>query len=356
MASQILTRYLDSSEYEQWDRFVDSTQLGSIYNQSFFLDALCKSFGTSFRILGAFKGDELVGGMGIHFKPSKHGDMVHIRPLLYYNGFVVSDFESKYPSITLSRQTEVVNAILNELESGKYASAEIASTSSFHDLRPFTVRDWRVWPRYTYLVPIADLKKQWEYAEQNIRRLISRCERDGMRLELSDDAEAFHVMNTNTYERKGVDPYASRQAFAHLYQTLKDRGVCQIYFAVTPEGQRAAGQIVLFTRHPVTHTWMAGSDPAFLQSGASAFLRWKTFEDLSQRGYQYNDLTDAMIPPVAKFKSQFGGRLEATFVLYKEFSSRLRWENRIKNITKKPMDVIKARLSRTSTKPEETND
>jgi len=59
---------------------------------------------------------------------------------------------------------------------------------------------------------------------------------------------------------------------------------------------------------------------------------------------------------VAKFKSQFGGRLEATFVLYKEFSSRLRWENRIKNITKKPMDVIKARLSRTSTKPEETND
>jgi hypothetical protein len=86
---------------------------------------------------------------------------------------------------------------------------------------------------------------------------------------------------------------------------------------------------------------MAGSDPQFLQSGASAFLRWKVFEDLSGRGYQFNDLTDAMNDRVAKFKSQFGGRLEPSFVVYKEISSRLRRENKLKNIVQPRLNAIR---------------
>jgi hypothetical protein len=137
---QISTRYLEPSEYELWDRFVDTTRLGSIYNQSFFLHALCQAIGTQFRILAAFKNNEMVGGMGLHYNSSRYGDMIHIRPLLYYNGLVISDFDSKYPSITSSRQTEVINAILDELESGKYAFAEFSSTHPLDDLRPFLAR------------------------------------------------------------------------------------------------------------------------------------------------------------------------------------------------------------------------
>lgn len=90
--------------------------------------------------------------------------------------------------------------------------------------------------------------------------------------------------------------------------------------------------LVLMSKHPVTHTWMAGSDPEFLRSGASAFLRWKAFEDLKRRGYDYNDLTDAMNETVSKFKGQFGGDLRSSFVLYKTFSSKLRLHNRIGNL------------------------
>lgn len=352
MSGKILTRYLEPSEYEAWDRFVDTSPHGSIYSQSFFLQALCKAIGTQFRILGAYKGDELVGGIGLHYNPGKYGDMVHIRALLYYNGLVIHDFDSKYPSITASRQMEVTHAILDELESGRYASAQVATRSPLNDFRPFLARNWAVWPRYTYVVPIADPAEQWQHVEQNIRRLISRCERDGMRLECSDDVDAFYSMNRETYIRKGVKPYISQDKFVELYRELKAHDACQIYFAVTPDGQRAAGQLVLRTRHPVTHTWMAGSDPNLLQSGASAFLRWKVFEDLSKHGYRYNDLTDAMLEKVAKFKSQFGGRLEESFVVYREISSRLSMENRINKIVRKPFDMLRARFKRTSTTTE----
>jgi hypothetical protein len=250
----------------------------------------------------------------------------------------------------------VVNAILNELENGRYAAAEISSTYPFDDYRPFLARGWRLWPRYTYVVPIADMKKQWESAEQNIRRLISRCEREGMLLELSDDPELFYTMNKNTYLRKGVNPYVDQDTFVKLYRSLKECDACQIYFAVTPEGQRAAAQIVLFSKHPLTHTWMAGSDPQFLQSGASAFLRWKVFEDLSRRGYQYNDLTDAMNESVAKFKSQFGGKLEPSFVIHKDISPRLRRENRIKNIVQPRLEALRRKFRRAASPSTESSE
>lgn len=298
----------------------------------------------------------MLGGIGLHYKTSRHGDMVHIRPMLYYNGLVIHDFNTKYPSITASRQTDVIKAILNELESGRYASAQIASRAPLDDFRPFWSHHWTVWPRYTYIVPIADPAEQWQHVEQNLRRLISRCERDGMTLECSDDIDAFYSMNRDTYLRKGVKPYLSREKFGELYHELKAHDACQIYFAVTPEGQRAAGEIVLLSKHPMTHTWMAGSDARFLQSGASAFLRWKVFEDLSKQGYQYNDLTDAMQERVAKFKSQFGGVLEKSFVVYREFSSRLRLENRIRNILRSPFDALRVKFKRTSTSTEEVDE
>jgi hypothetical protein len=353
MASHLTARYLDPSEYEKWDRFVDTTQLGCIYNQTFFLDPLCQAFGTQFRILAVFKGDQMVGGIALHYNPGKYGDMVHLRPLLYYNGLVIDNFESKYPSITSSRQTEVVNAILDELEGGRYAAAEISSTHSFEDYRPFLNRGWRLWPRYTYVVPIADLSKQWESVEQNLRRLISRCEREGMTLEISDDAELFYAMNKNTYLRKGVEPYLGRDEFIQLHKSLRECNACQIYFALTPDGQRAAAQVVLFSKHPLTHTWMAGSDPQFLQSGASAFLRWKVFEDLNRRGYQYNDLTDAMIDRVARFKSQFGGRLEPSFVIYKDISPRLHREKQIRNFVQPRLDALKRKFQKAPIPSEE---
>lgn len=329
MTGDAQIRYLDSSEYDLWDCFVDESPQGSIYSQSYFLDEFCKVSGGQFRILAAYKRDELLGGIGLYYRKSRYGDMIRLQAPLYYNGFVLKRFDSKYPSINSSREAEIVRVILDELEGGAYASAELANRFTFDDPRSLLWRGWQVWPRYTYVVPIQDIESQWIKVEQNLRRLISRCKKEGMTLEQSADADAFYSMNESTYLRKGVRPYLRRDQFLSLYDALSRRNACQIYFATTATGKRAAGQIVLMSKHPVTHTWMAGSDPEFLRSGASAFLRWKAFEDLNRRGYAYNDLTDAMNETVAKFKSQFGGDLRSSFVMYKTFSSKLRFHNRI---------------------------
>ena len=48
--------------------------------------------------------------------------------------------------------------------------------------------------------------------------------------------------------------------------------------------------------------------------------RAPSFESLAQAGYAANDLTDASLNPVTRFKSQLGGELRATLSVSKTFS------------------------------------
>jgi hypothetical protein len=67
--------------------------------------------------------------------------------------------------------------------------------------------------------------------------------------------------------------------------------------------------------HRCSHTVCAGSHRALLASGAGYLLRWRTFVELGVRGYSSNDLTDASLGDVTRFKEQLGGALTMTMSL-----------------------------------------
>jgi hypothetical protein len=272
--------------------------------------------------------------------------------LRYYNGLVLKDFETKHPSIATYRHLEILRTLLPELESGRYASVDLSNRHTLADVRAFLWNGWSVWPQYSYEVPIGDLNRLWDAAEQNARRLITRCERAGMKLELTHDFSAFYALHKTTYERKGVAPYLPSERFLALYEALRAHQCVQIFTALSPEGRPIAAQIVLFTGHPVTHTCAAGVDAAYLDTGVSAFLRWKVFEALHQQGFAYNDLTDAMNEPVAKFKSQFGGNLVTCFVMHRVNSSALRLHYRVSGNLDRLSSFVRRRLSRSRPRPE----
>jgi hypothetical protein len=61
--------------------------------------------------------------------------------------------------------------------------------------------------------------------------------------------------------------------------------------------------------------------------GASAFLRWHSCLALARSGYVGNDLTDAALNPVTRFKSQLGGELTATWSISRCVSLAYRIES-----------------------------
>jgi hypothetical protein len=305
----LIVRELAQSEFDHWDRLVAKAPEGSIYNTAPYLRALCESTGGTFRILSATKGDELLGGVALYEESSRWGTVVSPRLLLYYNGLVLQPHESPNPSRRAGRQLDIQRALEAALRTRRYARLCLKSRSPLYDIRVFQQGGWRVVPTYTYVVPLTDIAALWKRMEQNLRRLVTRCESQGLTVSDDEDFESFFRMHFDVHRRKGAPLYLQKPEFERYFRQLKTGDLCRLYQARLPDGRSIAAQLVLTGPHAISHTVCAASDGEFLSMGASAYLRWKAFEALADLGYSANDLTDAALNPVSRFKSQLGADL-----------------------------------------------
>lgn len=315
MKRSVFTRYLSEDEYAEWNRLIENSSQGSIYSKPEYLDAICEAAGGRFKILACFMGEEMAGGVALYEMKSRFGTYVSGRFLLYYNGIVLRDQNSKYPYQRVSKSIETMSALENTLSKTRYSRLLLHNRGGLIDFRPFLSRGWSVWPSYTYIVPVADLDFLWGRLEQNLKRLVKRCESKGVTLSDDDDFESFYRMHEETHRRKGSPIYLPPDAFRRFFERLKSLGLCRLYHARLPEGRPVAAQLVLLGNYPVSHTVCAAADPEYLSIGSTPFLRWKVFESLSEQGYKANDLTDAALNLVTRFKAQLGGDLQMNLVL-----------------------------------------
>lgn len=310
MSAEYSVKYLSDNEYEQWDNFVASSPDGSIYSMASYLDVFCDVTSAKFKIMAVMKNEEIFGGVALYERHSILGTFVSPRLFLYYNGLVLKDFETSYPSKRTGRQIEVMSLLEEHLSRMKYARLSLNNRSTIRDARPFIKQGWTVDLNYTYVAPLTDMKLLWDRTEQNLRRLINRCTKQDIQISMDDDFESFFKLHLEIHQRKGVSLYLPHGQFKRYFEKLLSRGLCQLYFARLSGGQPVAAQLVLLGPHPVSHTVCAGADADYLKMGVNPFLRWKVFEDLSGRGFAGNDLTDAALNPVTHFKSQLGADLE----------------------------------------------
>jgi Acetyltransferase (GNAT) domain len=307
---------LPESRYDEWLKFVAASPEGSIYAAPDYLAALSRADGGRFVLLGVRFGEELVGGVALYEKDSRFGSYVSPRPLLYYNGILLRRYDTRYPSERTARHIKTLEELESALVKRNYAFLTLASPSSMTDVRTFTAAGWHAQPRYSYVVDIGDLDSLWARTEQNLRRLVKRCEREGITFHQQGDFDAFFRLHTSIMDRREHGHYLSEAAFRGFFQELHAASLCQLYEARNSAGKAIAGQLVLLGPSPVCHIAAAAADQQFQSSGVSAFLRWKSFEALSALGHTAVDLTDAALNPVTHFKSQLGGELKMTLALH----------------------------------------
>jgi hypothetical protein len=315
VSNEIRVEPLPEAEFGEWVRLIESSPHGTVYAQPRYLESLCSAAGGRFVVLGARRGDELVGGVALYENDSVYGRYVAPRLLLYYNGPILRPYGTRYPSEQTARHLKTLGALERAIASRRYARTTLACAPSFADARPFLVAGWSAGLRYTYVVDIGEPVAQWVRVEQNLRRLIQRCEREGLDCVTSDDFDAFYALHQRTMARKGGEIYLTAEGFRRHFETLRREGLCRLFHARRLDGRIVASQLVLLGTGGLCHLVAAAADEAFLQSGASAFLRWKSFQALSAGGYKAADLTDAPLNTVTHFKSQLGGDLRMLLVL-----------------------------------------
>lgn len=315
MKGQLSARYLTEELYGPWNRLVHDSPQGSIYSTPEYLDILCAVAGGRFKILGMMRGDELVGGVALYESPSPFGTAVANRLLLYYNGLILAESKSRYPSQRTAQELEILSLLEKTLAKAGYARLRLHNRWPLYDLRPFIAAGWEVRPAYTYIAHFENLNTLWDGVDKNFRRLIRRCEAQEIIVADDDDFESFYRLHYQTHLRKGSPLYLPREAFRRYVESLKAQGLCRLYHARLPDGRVAATQLVLLGDFPVTHSVCAGAEPEFQNLGTTPYLRWKVFEHLAKAGFRANDLTDAALCPVTHFKSQLGAELTMNLVL-----------------------------------------
>lgn len=315
MSGKYEAAVLPEEAYDEWDRLVAESPEGSPYSTAAYLDVLCRCAGGRFRVLGVRHGQELVGGVALYERDDLAGTYVQPRLLLYYNGLVLRDYDTRYPSRRTSRHLGIMDELARALDERGYAAVELRCRSPRRDLRPFLRRGWSTEPSYSYVVPLEEVDALWDRVEQNLRRLVERAEDEGLSFTEDDDFDAYFRMHREVHERKGAPLYLPREAYARYVADLREAGIARLFHARLADGRSVAAQLVLAGDHPVTHTVSAAAEGDHQDTGANPFLRWKVFRALAGDGYRGNDLTDASLNSVTRFKSQLGGDLELNMVL-----------------------------------------
>lgn len=309
LSSNVTARALTEEEFDSWTSFVQESPQGSPYSLPAYLDALCRAVGGRFRIVGAFKGTELFGGVGVYEADGRGGHYVSPRLLLYYNGIVLPPERSKYPSVVTSNVLKVQTALADWLSERNYARVTLKSLPSVQDVRVFKERGWRAYPTFSYVVPVDDTEACRSRIEQNLRRLIRRSEGRDVRFGVDDDFDAFYDLHAATMDRKNRATYLGRNAFESFYRALVSAGLAELHQARLSDGELAATSLVLLGPFRTAHIVSAAAREEYQRLGVNPFLRWKTFERLCGSDYSGVDLTDASLNPVSRFKSQLGGEL-----------------------------------------------
>ncbi len=315
---KIETKILSEEQFPEWNNLVVTSPAGSVYSRTEYLDALCGVTGGNFKVLAACKGEEMLGGIALYEHKRGIIDEVTNRLLLYYNGIVLQDHPTKYPSEATSRALEAMDALEEALSQQHYDRIRFRNRHTIDDIRVFASRGWKIDLGYSYEVDIDDLDKTWSTIAHNLRRLVRRCESGEFEFSEDDDFDSFFDLHREIHERKGAPLYLPKKDFRKYFDTLKANDLCRLYHLRTNNGKSVATQLVLLGEHPVTHTVSAAASDEYMKHGVNPCLRWRVFQSLSELGYKANDLTDAALNPVAKFKSQLGGRLVTNLVVSKE--------------------------------------
>ena len=333
-------RILDESEFCIWDEFNETSESGSVYSSTHYLDALCTGVGGGFSVVVLEKGGNIQGGIAIYQASNRWGRFISPRTLLPYNGIVTTSMSSSYPSRLESTLHQVQNELAAYLESRGEMDILIRSCPPTHDARVFTARGWKALPTYTYLVDITDIEVAWNIVDRKIKSQVRKARNLNYIVTKSEDFDTFYSHHCLACEAKGFSPYMPRAAFRAFFEKLSKRGLATIYQVENAFGKSFASQLVLLGPWNTSHIVVAGSDRAHDADGVNALLRWCSFEHLAARGVRKVDLTDASLNSVSRFKKKFGAELG--------LSLAVAWRNSapIRRAGEKAESLLRARLRR----------
>lgn len=330
---KIIIKYLDKGEYGIWDKFVDESPYGSVFNKSYWLDKVSNKF----KILVAEENNKIVGGMAL---PSMYGKLYKDPKLTPQLGVVLfkPNNKQKYCSV-LSKQIEITEALIKNLP--KFKQFKYNFNYNYTNFLPFIWNGFSVNVNYTYVIEdLTDLDKVHSNFDYDVKYMIKKAHKNNLRVTDEFGIKEFYEVNKKTFDRQGMEMPYTFEFLRELDSTLDEHGNRKIFFALDDENRIIAGTYILYDNE-CAYYLMGGADPEFRNTGAQTFLIWESIKFAAKVSKKF-DFEGSMVRNIEKNFREFGGTQKIVHNVYKsdrltEFAYNFARKN--KNIIRKIFKV-----------------
>jgi hypothetical protein len=312
MSSKYTTKLLIENDFDIWNNLVENSDEGTIFHTTHWLNATNHNY----EIIGCYKGEKIVGGGAfIQNKNSLRQKSISSPPLTPYSGIIFEKDASK--KITrYSDRKKITDKILAYLDD-KYQDIRISLPPQFEDIQPFIWNGFEADVSYTYLLKLDDTKLIWKQMDSSLRRDIRRAEKDGLKIQITDDFKTMLELVKKTFQRQD-HTFKTKEKYALRYnQALKKINKCKSFICYDDTKPIAGVYIVWDNKR--SYYLLGGYDSKNSHHGAGALAMWTAIKYTTNKLHLKEfDFEGSMIQPVEKYFRKFGGDLTPKYKVFKK--------------------------------------
>lgn len=268
---EVQVRFLEDTEYEWWDNFVDKSPQGFLFSKSWWLDILTSG---DFKICIVIEGNEILAGLLIPFISQKKAQHILLTQSL---GMLFADFGKGNMRLQkqLTKQKEFTYLILNFAEK-HYNHFFQKFHYNYTYWLPFYWKGYKQTSHYTYLINYKNFIPDEEFTRfsKGHKWTINKV-RNKSDLKVSEcfDLKEFYAEAQKTYERQKMKIGYSYELLEKLHENLMKRGNCKI-FKITDSNNVIHAMEYFIYNHKEAYYWLGTSDEEHRDSGGHTYLTW----------------------------------------------------------------------------------
>lgn len=304
----------EAADDAAWDAFVAGSPQGTVFSGTPFLRSLQAPFrrfvvhgnGTALAQVAVM---EDAAGNGVRF------------PFTPYQGVLFAPAAGREPRQRVVDEFRLTEFLVEQL-TARYPRLELALSWNFQDIRPFLwhhygqahLPQFRAVPRYTALLPLAQLEPEAYLAEVRASRRQEWRKAAALEAGASDDLEAFLALYAATFARQQIAVDAQKLG---LVRSIAQASLAQGYgrlSACRTAGGIAAMSLFLYDRRRAYYLF-AANDPEQRDTFASTRLMFENIFEARRRGLEELDFVGVNSPARGDFKLSFNPELKLYFEL-----------------------------------------
>lgn len=312
MNVHVSIRTLQSGDYPAWDQLVHESKDGTVYHESWWLDAVSRLTQTPCVVYGAYAGSRLIAG--VPFCLRRRG------PLTIARRPWATPYANCVFAAGACEDQNMAERLLHQV--ARDCSQVTYTASPFSKAQPMGPA-WKVRQRGTFMLDIADTQRVWSEVVYQLRKKIRKAQRNGLVSAGPCPPDVFYDLYSKTFNRRGITVPFSRSRFGKFWAQLDAGKRARSCLIVDGNGTHCAAGLALLDNKRAYYA-LAGTDVDSSLLPASALLTWEIIKEVAPSCASF-DLVGANIEGVVRFKKQFSPTLveyaEAT--AYRSLPERL---------------------------------